>query len=548
MKFNALIVAILINSAVLAHAAGCDMNGDASTNVSDVQLCVNQAIGTIACTTGDIDGSGACNVVDVQRVVNAALGGQCVAGSAGGVLNLPRVTWEGGPAYWSKFPKAVAAGWTQASFFPISVFLPNPGDAQALRAVGINLAMGVNHDVTDTSYTPRILRMTDPDRNPATEDGLFAIPQKEYEGPGEWTPAELGSDYRAVGWFITDECEMGYSGCGNGAWDEYTEYNTQKSRTDAVRAYNDGRFVHSNFGNGVARTWWSPDMMDEHTKLMDSSSVDKYAYTSPNIWNSTDGVIPMSQNWPKNANAHTAAAYGWIIDQMRLFMKAEPAPGNPAPAEPEGLRPAWAFVETAMPFLFGEAGATSITPDQLEGAVWNSIVHEARGVAYFPQNNDACGGYSVINADSTSAACQQQLAARKTKLTTLHAQIRALAPVINTQSFVWNFSNDGIVANNVDTMLKTFNGYAYIFAAVGLEYTGVDTSHCEMINAENVCKQLGTNQPTGTKNFILPPGITGTSVEVVDEGRTLPVVNGSFADNFANEYSHHIYKIALAGG
>jgi hypothetical protein len=57
--------------------SACDVNSDNSTNVSDVQLCVNQAIGAANCTA-DINKDGACNVIDVQRVVNAALGGQCV--------------------------------------------------------------------------------------------------------------------------------------------------------------------------------------------------------------------------------------------------------------------------------------------------------------------------------------------------------------------------------------------------------------------------------------------------------------------------------------
>jgi hypothetical protein len=56
----------------------CDLNNDSATNVSDVQICANQAIGTAACGTGDINKDSACNVVDVQRTVNAALGGQCV--------------------------------------------------------------------------------------------------------------------------------------------------------------------------------------------------------------------------------------------------------------------------------------------------------------------------------------------------------------------------------------------------------------------------------------------------------------------------------------
>ena len=59
-------------------ASTCDLNGDGSTNVSDVQLCVNQAIGSAACTSGDINKDGVCNVIDVQRDVNAALGGACV--------------------------------------------------------------------------------------------------------------------------------------------------------------------------------------------------------------------------------------------------------------------------------------------------------------------------------------------------------------------------------------------------------------------------------------------------------------------------------------
>jgi len=61
-----------------AQPSACDVNGDGSTNVVDVQLQVNQALGIVACTS-DINRDGACNVIDVQRVVNAALGGACVS-------------------------------------------------------------------------------------------------------------------------------------------------------------------------------------------------------------------------------------------------------------------------------------------------------------------------------------------------------------------------------------------------------------------------------------------------------------------------------------
>lgn len=56
----------------------CDVNGNTQTDVSDVQLEVNMAIGASSCT-GDINVDGSCNVIDVQRVVIAALGGTCVS-------------------------------------------------------------------------------------------------------------------------------------------------------------------------------------------------------------------------------------------------------------------------------------------------------------------------------------------------------------------------------------------------------------------------------------------------------------------------------------
>jgi hypothetical protein len=53
----------------------CDVNGDSATNVADVQLEVNMALGINSCTNP----SGVCTVVSVQRVVNAVLGGSCVS-------------------------------------------------------------------------------------------------------------------------------------------------------------------------------------------------------------------------------------------------------------------------------------------------------------------------------------------------------------------------------------------------------------------------------------------------------------------------------------
>lgn len=58
----------------------CDLDGNGVSNVIDLQLGVNQVLGSISCGAADLDGNGVCNVVDVQRLVNSALGGDCVAG------------------------------------------------------------------------------------------------------------------------------------------------------------------------------------------------------------------------------------------------------------------------------------------------------------------------------------------------------------------------------------------------------------------------------------------------------------------------------------
>jgi hypothetical protein len=39
--------------------------------------------------------------------------------------------------------------------------------------------------------------------------------------------------------------------------------------------------------------------------------------------------------------------------------------------------------------------------------------------------------------------------------------------------------------------------------------------------------------------------IKGTTVEVMNEGRTLDVSGSSFTDDFAFEFTHHIYRITI---
>ncbi len=67
-------------TAVAPPATTCDLNGDGSINLADIQLAVNQAVGVSLCTTADLRQNGQCSVIDVQRVVAASMGGGCLIG------------------------------------------------------------------------------------------------------------------------------------------------------------------------------------------------------------------------------------------------------------------------------------------------------------------------------------------------------------------------------------------------------------------------------------------------------------------------------------
>src|SRR5579862_2697094 len=73
-----LLLALIPGLLAQSSTSPCDLNGDGSVNVADVQLAVNEALGLSSCTM-NLDGTGTCDIADVQRVIAAALGGACNA-------------------------------------------------------------------------------------------------------------------------------------------------------------------------------------------------------------------------------------------------------------------------------------------------------------------------------------------------------------------------------------------------------------------------------------------------------------------------------------
>jgi hypothetical protein len=104
----------------------------------------------------------------------------------------------------------------------------------------------------------------------------------------------------------------------------------------------------------------------------------------------------------------------------------------------------------------------------------------------------------------------------------VNAQIQRLAPVLNSATLTDDVQVTGTdVSVPVDVLVKSTQGDRWIFASA-------------------------MRQGETTATFIMAGAGSGT-VEVVDEGRELPMTDGQFQDDFAGDYAVHIYRIPGAG-
>lgn len=151
------------------------------------------------------------------------------------------------------------------------------------------------------------------------------------------------------------------------------------------------------------------------------------------------------------------------------------------------------------------------TPTQMASEVWLSLIHGANGIGYFIQVfSPSFREDGVFNDPAMVAA-----------LTTLNAQIKALAPQLNSASIIGLVdvsSSDPSVP--IDYMVKSNGNFIYIFSAVS---------------------RPGTATGTFTINGMSGNGI----VDVVNEHRTLPATAGTFSDSFGANGAH-VYKVDMS--
>lgn len=235
----------------------------------------------------------------------------------------------------------------------------------------------------------------------------------------------------------------------------------------------------------------------------DAVSVDMYWYSIPFCdWRPYRGdlyAVPIPIE-----TCRTAHSYGLSQEALRL---RDAVDGR--------LQPTWTWVEN-FNGLSGQDPQPYVTGGQLKGAAMATVIHEARALMWFNQSfTGPCQTANVIREAQMDpgSECGRRYAANIDAMAEINHLASSLAPVLNTQSRRWSFGS------RLDTMLKIHDGNAYIFAM--------------------------TDGHAGRRSFRLPAGIKGRSAEVIGEMRTVPVVGATFTDEFAEEYTYHVYKIEI---
>jgi hypothetical protein len=352
----------------------------------------------------------------------------------------------------------------RGDFFPVAVWFESvigEEDIRADRSVGLNTYLELTTN-TDLDLVARSgMRMVS--SVSATDERLdgFLLPDEVdmWAGPGdaEWTGNSPGQG---------PICRPEESPCG------YTVL------ADVMAGVPPERYAHGQFGKGVA-IWESDDEARRFVNTYpDAVSASLYWSTDPNICGPSEGgaflgiegeVSPSRCRAPRN--------YGLTVDRLRNLV------------QPRGRTPVWVFVEVGHPF--GEDDAPTITPLQLEQAVWSGLVHGARGVVYFNHNfGGPCFSFHVLRD-----ACGDLI---RPTVARVNTTIRRRARLLNAP-FV-----DGLARTHggVDVAVKLHRGHFRLIVAHRTAGDAVARIHIRCGNPDTAV-DLKTGQRLGLHRRVL---------------------------------------------
>ncbi len=255
-----------------------------------------------------------------------------------------------------------------------------------------------------------------------------------------------------------------------------------------VRAADPTRPTYVNYGKGMAIDFWSGYSMIQ----TGSYATDMEHYCNAGDIVSSDYYGNIDHNEP--SDYHGSWTYGQAIKNMQRY------------CHPDKIL--WGFVDTNA--ANSDVDLQS-TPDQVEESVWSMLIQGATGIQYFAHQF-----YPTFVEDALLYD-----APMKARVAVINSKIQSYAKQLNAPTDKYGAAGWSSIAGvPLKTMMKHADGSTYVFA----QASGSPTHN----NSAAVTGTIATNT-------------TATMATVLEENRTVPIVNGLITDEF-DPYQVHIYK------
>lgn len=341
-----------------------------------------------------------------------------------------------------------------SSYFPIGVWMQNPANAPRFQAVGVNHYIGLWQGPTEEQLSGM------------ADAGMHVV----CEQAGVWQ-AHL-KDSLIQGWLDAAAPDNAQEN-PDGSYAPCIEPAVTQARYAEMTAADPTRPMTLMLGQGVA----TPDWVGRGECTGRTEDYPEYAKAADVLVNYT---------YPLN-NGHPLELVATGIDKLNRYANYS--------------KPILADLEAS-----NINGSVRPTPHQLRAEVWMSIIHGAAGIQYFCHQMEPNFNETDCLDDAPTAAA----------LTQINAQLRELAPALNTQSFGLSpvSANPGAP---VRAVLKKVGRDRYVFAV-----SMADTATTALFPL------AGIGAPS--------------SIEVLGEGRNLALTNDAFEDAFEG-YGVHLYRL-----
>lgn len=378
------------------------------------------------------------------------------------LLGFPAVLHAEQAAGKAEFAKGFPA---DPSFFPIGVWLQSPRNAASYSAMGVNTFIG-------TWKPPTKEELDELDRN-----GIFLIVEQ--------TPQALAlGDSRVIrAWLHIDEPDNAQPN-GRGGYGDCIAPEEVVRRYQDIRAADATRPVLLNFGQAVANPRWF-GRGDKCGRIAPE------AYYTP----ASRGADIVSFDIYPAAEERQTHVMGKLelVGQGVANLKRWAKPGQPV----------WSAIETTHI----NHPLRRPMPAEIRSEVWMALIHGASGIFYFAHEwkpnfrEDAVFRYP----DNVQ------------EITRVNAQIKALAPVLNSPSLADRVRVEAPVA--IATLVKRHADADYVFA-------------------------VNTTSKAAKAKLALT-GVPGPQAVVLGEDRLIRIEGGAISDDFA-PYGVRLYKIPPA--